>query len=101
MLSTKLDGNAVSSVIPKTDVARSNRPEVRNPLLSLPAAQRIAELPDDSRAILRALLMDLSKDSRARAQKAWRTHKAPLGLYFKVVAVYSYHLARLLKPRAH
>lgn len=101
MLSTDLGGNAASSIMPKADVARSNRPEVRNPLLTLPAAQRIGELPDDSRALLRALLMDLSKESRARAQKAWRTHKAPLALYHKVVAVYCYHLARLLKQRAH
>jgi hypothetical protein len=99
MMTTELSGTATNSIVPKTDVARSERPEVRNPLVALPAAQRINELPEDSRAALRALLIDLRNDARGRAQKCWRTHKAPLALYWKVVSVYCTHLARLLAPR--
>lgn len=99
MLSTELSGGAAGSIVPRVDLARSARPEVRNPLVALPAAQRIEALPEESRAALRALLLDLRNDARARAQKCWRTHKAPLALYWKVVSVYCSHLARLLAPR--
>jgi len=70
---------------------------VRNPLLALPSAQALADLPPESRAALRALLLDLSADSRARAEKCWRTHKAPMAAYWKAVAVYANHTQRILK----
>lgn len=99
MLSTELASPTSSALVPKS-TSRSERPEVRNPLVQLPAAQRMNDLPEESRAALRALLLDLRDDARTRAQKAWRTHKAPLAVYWKVVAVYAYHLSRLLAPRA-
>jgi len=68
---------------------------IHNPLLALPAAGAIAALPPEARAALRAVLLDLRNDARARAEKCWRTHKAPMAAYWKAVAVYANHTARL------
>jgi hypothetical protein len=76
---------------------RSSRADVRNPLLTLPAAHRLRALPRPAREGLRDVLMDLSRDARVRAQACWKSHKAPMALYWKVVSVYSRHAARLLK----
>lgn len=72
---------------------RSSRPEVRNPVLALPAAARLVALPAPAREALAAVLRDLSRDARERAEKCWRTHKAPMAAYWKAVAVYARHLA--------
>lgn len=74
---------------------RSLRAVVRNPLLSLPAVEALQRLPPDVQAHLRALLKDISADARARAQKCWVTHKGPMALYWKCVAVYTNHASRL------
>jgi hypothetical protein len=78
--------------------ARSNRRVVRNPLLALPAYKRLDALPEDSRAALRALLLELRTDARMRADKCWKTSKGPMALYWKCVAVYTGHIAKLLAP---
>lgn len=75
---------------------RSNKPDVRNPLVHLPAAVAVQALPADSKAALKALLKEISNDARARATKAWVTHKAPMAVYWKAVAVYTNHLQRIL-----
>lgn len=79
-----------------TPVDRSARAEVRNPLLLLPAIERIKRLPPPMVAALRQLLIELRADSLARAEKSWRGHKAPMALYWKAVGVYAGHLARAL-----
>jgi len=76
---------------------RSSLDATRNPLLALPSARALTDLPPASRAALRALLLDLKRESNGRAQKAWATHKAPMAAYWKAVAVYAGHTARLLK----
>jgi hypothetical protein len=76
---------------------RSNRADVRNPLLALPAAQAIMDLPPDSKSALRDLLLDIKKDAARRAQECWKKHKAPMAVYWKVVSVYTGHIARLLR----
>lgn len=76
---------------------RSTLPATRNPLLQLPAAQRFSDLPTEARGMLRALLMDLSADARARAQYCWSRHKAPMAVYWKAVSVYARHIARFLR----
>ncbi|MCA2998448.1 MAG: hypothetical protein ING75_07575 [Rhodocyclaceae bacterium] len=78
---------------------RSKRQDVRNPLIALPSAEAISKLPEDSRAALRALLLDIRADARSRAEKCWRTHKAPMAVYWKSVAVHAGHIARLAKAR--
>lgn len=59
--------------------------------------RRFKALPPESRLALRDALLALRADAAARAQHCWKKHKAPMALYWKVVAVYSGHLARSLK----
>lgn len=77
--------------------ARSNKPEVRNPLLALPTAARAADMPAAARAWLLVFLQDVRRDAQQRATKSWQSHKAPQALYWKVVAVYAGHMARVLR----
>lgn len=76
---------------------RSNRAEVRNPILSLPAAQRLIALPKPIRDHLVEVLIEMQRDARERAETSWRTHKAPMALYWKAVGVYAGHIARVLR----
>jgi hypothetical protein len=68
---------------------RSSSAEVRNPLLGLPAAQKMRSLPPEARAVLAELLRELSFDARERAERSWRQNKAPMAVYWKAVAVYA------------
>ena len=78
-------------------MTRSIRADVRNPLLKLPAAQRLAELPPDAQALLKQLLLEIRDDCRVRADECWRKHKAPMAAYWKAAGVYANHTSRLLK----
>jgi hypothetical protein len=78
-------------------MSRSSLPATRNPLLLLPAARKIADLPQESKVALRDLLIELSTEAQRRASESWRKHKAPMAAYWKAVAVYSRHLSRLLR----
>lgn len=78
-------------------MTRSNRPDVRNPLVGLPSVAAIKALPDATRAALRALLLDIRKDAQARAETCWKRHKAPMAAYWKAVAVYAGHAARIAR----
>jgi len=82
---------------PNTPGSRSNQADVRNPLLALPSAEAIRSLPEAARAALRAVLLDIRKDAQVRAEKCWRTHKAPMAAYWKAVAVYAGHTARVCR----
>ena len=75
---------------------RSARLEVRNPLLALPAARRIARLPVEQREPLVALLRELAADAAERAEESWRKRKAPMAAYWKAASVYAKHTARVL-----
>ena len=68
----------------------------RNPLLGLPAVQALCNLPPESQAALKSVLRQISGDARQRAEKCWRTHKAPMAAYWKAVAVYANHAQRVL-----
>lgn len=76
---------------------RSTLAQVRNPVLALPAIAGLQALPIESRQALAALLRELGADSRERAEKCWRTHKAPMAAYWKATAVYAGHIARALR----
>lgn len=76
---------------------RSNLPAVRNPLLSLMAAQDVAGLPPEAKAALRKLLLGIRADAKVRAEECWRKHKAPMAAYWKAVSVYAGHAARLTR----
>lgn len=76
---------------------RSSLPEVRNPVLGVPGVRAaLSRLSPQARAELRNVLLSIAVDARDRAEKSWRTHKAPMALYWKAVAVYSGHLARAI-----
>lgn len=76
-------------------MGRSTRAEVRNPILGLPTFKAInAQLGDDGRVAMASLLRAIQSDARERADKCWRTHKAPMAAYWKAVAVYAGHIAR-------
>ncbi len=76
---------------------RSLRTDVRNPLLRLPSAQRIASLPPEAKKALRDLLFEIRADAKALAQKCWARNKAPMAAYWKAVSVYAGHTARLTR----
>lgn len=77
--------------------ARALSPEVRNPVLALEAVKGLQELPPESRAAMRALLQELARDARGRAELSWRKGKGPMAAYWKAVAVYAGHTARALR----
>ncbi len=77
---------------------RSSRPDTRNPMLSLPAIAALQRLPPETREALARVLADLATDAGARADHAWRRHKAPMAAYWKAVAVYARHTARAIAP---
>jgi hypothetical protein len=79
---------------------RSTRAEVKNPLLKLRSAEQIRDLPPETRQALAALLRDLSRDARQRAERSWRQNKAPMTVYWKAVSVYAGHLSRVLRPQS-
>lgn len=72
--------------------------QVINPVLALPTASRTGDMPPSARRWLWSFLKDISQDARDRAERSWKTHKAPMALYWKCVAVYTGHLARVLRP---
>lgn len=76
---------------------RSLRREVRNPVLALPATQRLLDLPPDAREVVRGLLTDLAIDARLRAQESWRKNKGPMAAYWKAVGAYANHFAKVAK----
>jgi hypothetical protein len=76
---------------------RSNRPDVRNPLLKLPSAADIQALPEEAREALRKLALDASRAWREQADECWRRHKPPMAAYWKAMAVNARHLAGLCR----
>ena len=78
-------------------MSRASNPDVRNPVLALPATGRLLALEPGTKAALRAVLLDIQADARVRAEKCWRTHKAPMAVYWKAVGVYAGHIARVLR----
>lgn len=76
--------------------ARSVLAIVRNPILALPGAALLQSLPPESKAALRAVLIDIRDDCRRRAEACWLKHKAPMACYWKACGVYANHIARVL-----
>lgn len=75
---------------------RSNRAEIRNPLLALPAARLLAAIDPDTRTLLAFLLHDLQQDARLRSRQSWDRRKAFIAAYWAAVATYSGHILRVL-----
>ena len=80
------------------EFGRGAKREVRNPILSLPAARDILALPVDSRRPLGILLRQLADQANDQAQSSWRSNKGIMAAYWKAVSVYAKHLARVIDP---
>jgi hypothetical protein len=78
-------------------VARSNRHEVRNPVLALPSVKRLMELPPEQQELIADILNDLVIDARQRAQTSWRQNKGPMAAYWKAVGAYAHHFRRVVR----
>lgn len=78
---------------------RSAKREVRNPVLALPATQRILDLPPEQRRPLGLLLRQLAAEADDKAEHAWRTRKGIMAAYWRAVATYAKHLAHAIDPR--
>lgn len=70
---------------------------VRNPVLGLPEAQELAELPPEVRAKVSRIFMGLRQKCRENAAHSWARHKAPMAAYWKIYSVYFGHIARVLR----
>lgn len=68
----------------------------KNPLLKLPAAQRLMARPRRDREDLAALFQELRHEADRLAQESWKRSKAPMAAYWKATAVYSRHCAHAL-----
>ncbi|MCH4894307.1 hypothetical protein GO308_14395 [Sphingomonas sp. SFZ2018-12] len=78
--------------------ARSNRAEVRNPVLLLPAVQALRRLDPEARVALQRLLLEIRDEARLKADKSWHTRKPPVAAYWAACAVYAGHIARSIGP---
>lgn len=84
------------------DGSRSLLPTVRNPLVALPAFQKLRDVlhspaARELRIAFIEALTELRKDCAARAEKAWRQHKPPMACYWKVCSVVVGHVVRVLR----
>ena len=80
------------------EFGRGARRDIRNPVLRLPAAQGIIDLPIEQRRPLGILLRELADQANDEAQRSWRRNKGIMAAYWKAVSVYAKHLARVVDP---
>ncbi|MDB5358800.1 MAG: hypothetical protein JWO51_97 [Rhodospirillales bacterium] len=78
---------------------RSAKLMTRNPILALPSAQTIRDLPPDQRRPLGILLRELAVQADAKCKESIHRKKLPMALYWGACAVYAKHLARAIDPR--
>lgn len=71
-----------------------------NPLLKLPAAQRLMQLPAEQRAGLELLMRELRADADRLAEQSWKKRKGPMAAYWRAVATYARHVAHALSRPA-
>lgn len=80
--------------------ARSNRPEVRNPLLALPAAVDLAALLADQpelRRTFKRLCLQLKAQCREKEAEAIRKRKGPMVSYWMSTGTWCRHLSAALR----
>lgn len=77
---------------------RSNRAEVRNPILGLPSVAYLRALDPAARHALQAVLLDIQRDARQRAEKSWLSRKPPVAAYWAACGVYAGQIARAIGP---
>src|SRR3546814_9967708 len=72
---------------PAPMTGRSNRAEVRNPILGLPSVAYLRALDPAARHALQAVLLDIQRDARQRAEKSWLSRKPPVAAYWAACGV--------------
>lgn len=68
-----------------------------NPLLKLPAAQKLLALPPEQREVIEALMRELRADADKLAEQSWKKRKGPMAAYWRAVATYARHTAHALR----
>ncbi len=68
-----------------------------NPLLKLPAASRILDLPPEQREIIAGLFTDLRHQANAEAEKNWKRRKGLIAAYWRAVSTYARHTAHAFR----
>lgn len=70
----------------------------RNPVLrDASVCTRFAALSPEAQAGLEDFLRWLYRHARENADLSWRRSKAPMAVYWKAVAAWSIHLARVIR----
>jgi hypothetical protein len=92
---------AVSFTKQRTDpaMARSSQAVVRNPVLALPAAQQVFDLPPASRRLLGSSLRNLAREARDMMVLAIKRRRLKWASYWHAMSVYAKHIARVIDPR--
>lgn len=73
---------------------------MKNPLLDdAEASALFSDLSDESKIEIKRFCDWLYKHSRNKAEQCWRSSKAPMAVYWKAVAAWSYHIKRHIKLR--
>lgn len=70
----------------------------RNPALRDPEVRkRWKQLSSESKRELKRFCRWLYQHARSKAETAWEQSKAPMAVYWKAVAAWSYHISRAIK----
>jgi hypothetical protein len=77
-------------------MGRSSQPEIRNPLLALPAAQELAQLlaaQPELKATFKRLCRELKAQCRDQEANAYARRKGPMVSYWMSTGTWAGHLA--------
>jgi len=68
-----------------------------NPLLKLPAGQKLLALPDSpEKRLVEQVLRELRDQANVEAENSWHRRKGPMAAYWRAVATYARHIAHAL-----
>lgn len=68
-----------------------------NPLLRLPAARKLMQLPPEQRTAIAGIFRELRDQANTEAEQAWRRRKGIMAAYWRAVSTYARHLAHALE----
>ena len=71
-----------------------------NPLLKLPAAQKLLALPAEQRTVIEQLMRELRAEADSLAEESWRKRKGPMAAYWRACSTYARHIAHALTKGA-
>lgn len=80
-----------------TDIPRSSRPEVRNPVLGLKSVRKLVALFSPGlRIALADVLKEIAEEATVKRDECVRKCKYPMAAYWNAVRVYANHIARAI-----